>query len=198
MRTRLALLLGAASCLGLAQPGMAQVAPGDWTRFARDMHGDRYSPLNQINTANVDKLATAWAFKVAPMGGGGVVNETTPLAIDGVLYVPVGKAIVAIDGVTGQQIWRHALDSGIARRAVSYWPGDAAHPARLYYSDGKDIVAIDMKTGETVASFGVDGKVALDPPDGGPPTVYKDVLIIGAQVAEMPIGPSGDTRAFDA
>ena len=195
MRTRFALLLGAtlASFLALAQASQAEVAPGDWTRFARDPKGDRYSPLDQINTGNVGKLTTAWTYKV-----GGVANETTPLAIDGVLYMPVGKAIVAMDGATGQEIWRHPLETGVARRAVSYWPGDAGHPARLYYSDGKDIAAIDLKTGQTVASFGQDGKVALDPPDGGPPTVYKDVLIIGAQVAEMPIGPSGDTRAFDA
>ena len=200
MRIRLALLLGvaAAASVALAQPGEAQVAPGDWTRFARDMHGDRYSPLDQINVANVDKLTTAWAFKVAPQGGGAIVSETTPLAIDGILYIPIGKAVVAMDGATGREIWRHPLDSGIARRAVSYWPGDASHAPRLYYSNGKDIVAIDMKTGQTVASFGDDGKVALDPPDGGPPTVYKDVLIIGASVAEMPIGPPGDTRAFDA
>ena len=201
MRSKLALLLGAAIAVSTAyaQASRAdEVAPGDWTRFARDMKGDRYSPLNQINTGNIDKLTTAWAFKVAPEGGGGIVNETTPLAVDGVLYIPVGKAIVAVDGATGQEIWRHPLESGVARRAVSYWPGDAAHAPRLYYSDGKDLVAIEMKTGQTVSSFGQGGKVALDPPSGGPPTVYKDVLIIGAQVAEMPIGPSGDTRAFDA
>ena len=201
MRTRLAMLLGVALAVSTAYAPASQaeeVGPGDWTRFARDMKGDRYSPLDQINTGNIDKLNTAWSFKVAPEGGGGIVNETTPLAIDGVLYIPIGKAIVAVDGATGQEIWRHPLESGVARRAVSYWPGDAGHPARLYYSDGKDIAAIDMKTGQTVTSFGQNGKVALDPPSGGPPTVYKDVLIIGAQVAEMPIGPPGDTRAFDA
>ena len=201
MRTRLALLLGAALAVSTAYVQASQaevVAPGDWTRFARDMKGDRYSPLDQINTGNIARLTTAWSFKVAPEGGGGIVNETTPLAIDGVLYIPIGKAIVAVDGASGQEIWRHPLESGVARRAVSYWPGDAAHPARLYYSDGKDLAAIEMKTGQTVTSFGQGGKVALDPPSGGPPTVYKDVLIIGAQVAEMPIGPPGDTRAFDA
>ena len=201
MRTRLGLLLGAALAAfaaGSTSVRAEVVAPGDWTRFARDMAGDRYSPLTQINASNVSGLTTAWAFKVAPEGGGGLVNETTPLAIDGVLYMPVGKAVVAIDGATGQEIWRHPVEDGVARRAVSYWPGDAGHPARLYYSEGKDIVAIDKATGQSVASFGQGGKVALDPPDGGPPTVYKDVLIIGAQVAEMPIGPPGDTRAFDA
>jgi quinoprotein glucose dehydrogenase len=193
MRARVALALGAAlaSSAAWAQPATQAPAPGDWTSFARDLAGDRYSPLDQINAGNVAKLTTAWSFR-------GAVSETTPLAIDGVLYLPVGNAIVAMDGATGQQIWRRPVTAGSARRSVSYWPGDADHPPRLYYSDGKAIVALDMKTGETVASFGQGGRVALDPPDGGPPTVYKDVLIIGASVAEMPIGPSGDTRAFDA
>ena len=153
MRSRLALLLGAALAVSAAGSGMGRaepVAPGDWTRFARDMAGDRYSPLNQINTSNVGRLTAAWDFKV----GGAIASETTPLAIDGVLYIPLGRAVVAMDGATGQEIWRHPLESGIARRAVAYWPGDAGHPPRLYYSDGKDIVAIDMRTGQTVTSSG--------------------------------------------
>ena len=197
MRIRMAMLLGAAL---FASGANAQSAPsaGDWPRFARDMAGDHYSPLAQINAANVSKLTTAWSFRVRPEGGGGAVSETTPLAIDGVLYLPVGDAIVAMDGASGKPIWRHPLSAGAARRAVAYWPGDKDHAPRLFFSDGKNLNAIDMKTGETVTSFGNGGMVALDPPSGGPPTVYKNVLIIGAQVAEMPIGPSGDTRAFDA
>ncbi len=35
-------------------------------------------------------------------------------------------------------------------------------------------------------------------PYGSPPTVFRNVLIVGANTAEMPVGPAGDTRAFDA
>ena len=44
MRTRLALLLGAAMAISAAAgvAGAETVAHGDWTRFARDMAGDRY------------------------------------------------------------------------------------------------------------------------------------------------------------
>ncbi len=200
MRARLALVLGAALMASAAHVPSALAAPdpGDWPRFARDMAGDRYSPLNQINADNVSKLGTAWSFRVRPDGGGAIVSETTPLAIDGVLYMPVGNAVVAMEGDSGKEIWRHPLANGFARRAVSYWPGDANHPPRIFYSSSDSLWALDAKTGELVTSFGEGGQVKLDVPYGGPPTVYKNVLIIGANVAEMPVGPAGDSRAFDA
>jgi quinoprotein glucose dehydrogenase len=198
MRARLASVLGAALMASAAHTALAAPDPGDWPRFARDLAGDRYSPLTQIKTDNVSKLAPAWSFRVRPDGGGALVSETTPLAIDGVLYLPVGNAIVAMDGDSGKEIWRHPIANGVARRAVSYWPGDATHPARIFYSSGDALWALDPKTGELITSFGQDGQVKLDVPYGGPPTVYRNVLIIGANVAEMPVGPPGDSRAFDA
>lgn len=201
MQIRIGLLLGAAA-LTLSATGAwandATPAPGNWPRYARDLAATRYSPLKQINRANVSHLVPAWSFKVQPKGGGGIVSSATPIVIDNMLYLPIGNAVVALAADTGQELWRHKLTSGMARRTVSYWPGDAEHPARIYYSDMKDIVALDAKTGQLVPSFGTDGAVTLDVPYNGPPTVYKNVLIVGANTQEMQIGPPGDTRAFDA
>ena len=199
MRARMALALSAAL---LCSPAYAQTAkppaPGDWPRFARDLAGTRYSPLTQINAGNVSKLAQAWAFRVRPGGGGGLVSETTPIVIDDVLYMPIGNAVVALEADTGKEIWRHPVTTGVVRRAVSYWPGDAGHGPRIFYSTGNSLAALDARTGQTDSAFGANGEVALDVPYGGPPTVYRNVLIIGANVAEMPVGPPGDSRAFDA
>ncbi len=205
MRIRMALALGAAVTASAAMAGAAPatgvsagVSPGDWPRFARDMAGDRYSPLSEINTANVAKLEPAWTFRVRPEGGGGAVSETSPIVVDDVLYLPIGNAVVAMQADTGREIWRHPVAPGAVRRGVSYWPGDKDHAARIFFSNGKALMALDAGTGAAVASFGQDGEVALDPPYGGPPTIYRNVLIAGANTAEMPIGPPGDTRAFDA
>ncbi|MDB5684437.1 MAG: quinoprotein glucose dehydrogenase, partial [Sphingomonas bacterium] len=96
MRNRVALALGASLLLAPAhaQTGPAALDPADWPRYTRDLAGTRHSPLAQINTGNVARLATAWTFRVRPEGGGSIVSSATPIAIDGVLYMPIGNAIV--------------------------------------------------------------------------------------------------------
>ena len=200
MRTRMALALGAALMVSTAhaQSGKAPLPPGDWPRYTRDLAGDRFSPLTQINTGNISRLAPAWSFRLRPEGGGSIVTGTTPIVVDGVLYLPIGNAVVAMDAASGKEIWRHPVATGLARRAVSWWPGDRDHPARLFFSNGKSLVALDARTGQAVPGFGKDGEVDMGVAYNSPPTVFRDVLIVGANVAEMPVGPPGDTRAFDA
>ncbi|HWJ68617.1 MAG TPA: PQQ-binding-like beta-propeller repeat protein [Sphingobium sp.] len=176
----------------------ATPAPGDWPRYARDLGGTRYSPLTQINTRNVSRLTKAWSFRVRPEGGGSLVSSATPIVIDNILYLPIGNAVIALEADSGKELWRHPVAAGMARRAVSYWPGDKDNRPRIFYSTGDAIVALDAATGQLDTRFGRDGRVALEVPYGSPPTIYKNVLIIGANVAEMQSGPPGDTRAFDA
>jgi len=201
MRVPVALMLSAVLLLPAAhaQSGKTTApAPGDWPRYGRDLGATRYSPLTQINTANVSKLAPAWSFRLRPEGGGSIVSSATPIVLDNILYIPIGNAIVALEGDTGKELWRHPVTGGLARRTVSYWAGDKAHAARLYYSTGKVITAISVKTGQVATDFGDKGSITLDVPYNSPPTVYKNVLIVGANTAEMQRGEPGDTRGFDA
>ena len=43
-------------------------AAGDWPMFNRDLAGTRYSPLKQIDTANVARLTQAWSYRLQPEG----------------------------------------------------------------------------------------------------------------------------------
>ena len=198
MRGQVVLLLSAALLASASQAQRELTDPADWPRYARDLAGTRYSPLEQINDGNVEKLAEAWQFRVRPQGGGAIVGTATPIAIDGILYLPLGDAVVAIEGHTGKEIWRHAVKGGLARRGVAHWPGDKEHAARLYYSNGARIVALDLATGAPVGSFGTDGAIDLGVPYNSPPTVYRNVLLVGANTAETQSGPPGNSRAFDA
>ena len=121
MGARIALALAAALTVSTAhaQSGKAVIAPGDWPRFTRDPGGARFSPLTQINTGNVAKLAPAWSFKLRPEGGGAILSGTTPIVVAGVLYLPLGNAVVALDAASGKEIWRHPVTSGLARRSPS-------------------------------------------------------------------------------
>ena len=198
---RLALILAGAATLALATPVLANEAqpkPGDWPRYARDLGGTRFSPLKQINRGNVGKLKQAWSFRVRPEGGGSIVGTATPIVIDNILYLPIGNAVVALEADSGREVWRHKINGGLVRRGVAYWPGDKEHGPRIYYGNGPTLVALDARTGEKIPSFGQGGAVALAVPFMAPPTVYRNALIVGANTAEMPIGQSGNTRAFDA
>jgi quinoprotein glucose dehydrogenase len=200
MRYRLGLLLGAAvlGVSGAAHSDESAPAPADWPRYARDLSATRFSPLDQINTKNVGQLTQAWSLRVAPNGGGAIVSSATPIVVDDVMYYPVGTAVVALEPETGKEIWRHAVADGAARRAVSYWAGDGAHEPRIYYSTGNKIWALKAATGEVDPSFGESGSITLDVPYNYPPTIFDDVLVVGATTGEFTVGDPGDTRAFDA
>ena len=199
---RLTAVLAVPLAIGL--PALAQepynvAAPGDWPRYARDLEGTRFSPLDQIDTGNVKDLEQAWSFRLRPEGGAGLLGGTVPIAVDGILYLPLGNAVVAIDGATGKEIWRHAVKGGLVRRAVSYWPGEGDIGPRLFYSTGTELVALDPATGALDTRYGEGGSSKIDgSPYGYPPSIYGNVMVIGATVQEDSFGPSGDSRAYDA
>lgn len=173
-------------------------SPDDWPRYARDLPATRFSPLDQINASNVSQLEVAWTIPAAPKGMGALASSSTPIVLDGVMYYPAGNAVLALDAATGKEIWRHQVTDGAVRRAVSYWPGTDAHGPRIFYSSGTTIWALDPKSGAVDTSFGEEGKITLEVPYGYPPTVYKNVLIVGALTQETIEGEPGDTNAFDA
>jgi quinoprotein glucose dehydrogenase len=182
----------------VAQPG-SEVDPEDWPRYARDMGGTRFSPLADINTGNVGELEQVWAFRLRPQGGAALLGGSVPVVIDGTMYLPLGNAVVALEAHTGRELWRHDVASGLVRRGVSYWPGEGDQPPRIFYSIGNGLVALDAATGEPVAGFGEGGAIAFDgAPYPYPPSIYGNVMVIGANTPEVSKGPAGDSRAFDA
>ena len=202
MPRRLAVLLIAAIALPVAAPAQQPynvASPADWPRYARDLEGTRFSPLDQIDTENVDGLEQAWSFRLRPEGGAGLLGGTVPIVIDGIMYLPLGNAVVALEAHTGREIWRHKVANGLVRRAVSYWPGESEVGPRLFYSTGSALVALDPATGDIDTSYGADGSSEIEgTPYPYPPSIYGNVMVIGANNPEDSFGPSGDSRAYDA
>jgi glucose dehydrogenase len=83
-------------------------------------------------------------------------------------------------------------------RGMGYWPGDGTTPARLFFMGGNRLFALDLATGQPSKGFGADGTVTTGVPYNGTPTVYRNVVVIGANVNEVPQGPPGNPRAYDA
>jgi len=77
-----------------------------WNDYAGGSEGMQYSGLHQIDRNNVRQLEQAWFYSVP---GTSARFGYNPIVVDGVMYV-LGKndAIVALDAVTGKELWSHA------------------------------------------------------------------------------------------
>ncbi|MEO8050157.1 MAG: PQQ-binding-like beta-propeller repeat protein [Acidobacteriota bacterium] len=75
---------------------------GDWPTYHGKLSGNRYTTVDQITPANVSSLQPQWIYPIqySPL-------ETTPLVVDGVMYVTGPNQVFAIDGRTGDEIWRY-------------------------------------------------------------------------------------------
>ena len=158
--------------VGVMAVAIPLVAQNDWSSYGQDAGGTKFSTLAQINTDNVKNLKRAWTFHTGDTSG---FFESTPLAIDGTLYFSAANGVYAIDGATGQQIWKYAT-TGTARRGPTYWPGGSGVGPRIYSSTSAGLAAIDPKTGTLITAFGEKGVI----PDlrlSSPPAIYKNILI---------------------
>jgi glucose dehydrogenase len=199
-----------------SQSGAANVPStknGEWTHYTADVRGSKYSPLDQIDASNFNKLEVAWRFKTDNMGPRPEYKlEGTPLMVKGVLYTTAGtrRSVVALDAKTGEVLWVHSLREGrraaiaprqLSGRGVSYWTDGRGDDRILYVTTGYRLVALNAKSGAMIPSFGKDGIVDLkegavtgvnQPIDletgeigiHATPTVAKDVVIVGSSFKE--------------
>ena len=210
-------LFGALGVPAAAQDGV-RGPEADWPMYNRDLAGTRYSPLAEINTSNVATLVPAWTYRFnreghEPISGPShfeLFQQITPIVVKGVMYLPAGDRVVALEPETGREIWVHELDEGIASfRGVSYWAGDGDHAPRIFFTSLRKLIALDAATGKRVPGFGEDGVLHLQVAYSGTPTIYKNIILIGANFfgpGELHIGPqltdprgqNGNSRAFNA
>jgi quinoprotein glucose dehydrogenase len=193
--------------------GQPSTKTGDWPAYTGDIRGSRYSPLDQINASNFNKLEVAWRFKTDNLGTRPEFKlEGTPLVVKGVLYATGGtrRSVVALDAKTGELIWAHSLREGVraataprqlSGRGVSYWTDGRGDDRVIYVTTGYRLVALNAKNGAVIPSFGkggiVDLKVGMFTGIGKPidletgeaglhstPTIAKDVIIVGSSFKE--------------
>src|SRR5689334_4727632 len=142
---------------------------GEWRYYAGDAGSTRYSPLDQINRDNVKDLRIAWTWRSDNFGGREFKSETTPLMINGVLYLTAGdrRSVVAVDAGTGETLWFWRMDEGrryqqaprrSSGRGVAYW-SDGQQERIFVTTPGFQLVSLDAKTGVAIPGFGIKGVV---------------------------------------
>ena len=121
-----------------------------WLAYSGDYAGQRNSPLTQITTENVYKLAARWAFQSGVLGK----FEATPIVIDGILYVTgQDNHAWALDARTGRSIWRYrrGLPEQLSLCCGAVNRGFAVYKDRLYMATlDAHLVALDQKTGNVI------------------------------------------------
>jgi len=210
-------LTSAAACAGSA---------ANWPHYANDLAASRYSDLDFINADNVENLEIVWRWSSRNFGSRPELKyRTTPIVIDGVVYATAGyrRAVVALDGATGETRWVYRLDEGRrtqsaprlnSGRGVAYW-ADGDDRRLFMVTPAYQLVALRPADGSLIRSFGDEGivdlkvglGVALDIDEArigssSPPLIVGDIAVIGAAMDPGMRPPSkahvpGHVRGFD-
>src|SRR5262245_55062772 len=86
---------------------------GEWRSYGGDSAGTKYSPLDQINAANVNQLQVVWRWKREGFGPRPDSNwQVTPLMVGGSLYFTAGmsRADVAVEAGSGDTLWSYLME----------------------------------------------------------------------------------------
>ena len=75
----------------------------DWPSYNGETVGSRYSGLKNITNANVSQLQAKWIFTLPNIKEA----QTTPVVVDGVMYVTEANECFALDAGSGRQIWHY-------------------------------------------------------------------------------------------
>ena len=190
----------------------------DWRLHNLDLGGSRFATTDQITPDNVHLLVPRWLFQHGVIDG--VSNQTTPVIVDGIMYVTDSRgSVYAVDGADGHLLWNYDVTEllGGARREgyVFRHRGVTYEDGVVYTAAGSFIFALDAKTGEPIESFGAGGQasVILDVlklryPEvetaismgywfTTAPQIHDGVLYVGSTRSESMI-PGGHVLAVDA
>ena len=137
------------SLTGALQGQVADIGRGypaqDWPLTGGNWSSSRYSTLTDITTDTVDRLSGAWVTELA-----GASSRATPVVKDGVLYLTAGANVFAIDGGTGETVWRWQADDPEARMVPS-WQGVALGEELVFVGLlSAQVAALRQDTGELV------------------------------------------------
>jgi alcohol dehydrogenase (cytochrome c) len=180
----------------------AREEPQNWLTYYGTYDGQRYSPLDQIDTETVQRLVPAWVFQFGSSGmhaGPSTYSfEAAPIVVDGVMYVSGWDGWVwALDARTGRELWRHkhaipydtSLCCGNVNRGVAVAKGKV-----FVVTLNAHVLALDAETGRTVWDSPY-GDVRAGESATLAPLVVKDLVIVGSSGGEF--GVRGHLDAFE-
>jgi PQQ-dependent dehydrogenase (methanol/ethanol family) len=176
---------------------VAHPAKGNWPNYNGTADGNRNSVLAQIDRKDVGGLQLQWDFSVNFFG-----LETTPVVVDGVMYVTSNNQVSALSAKTGRQIWLYERPKSDGSKisgdaAIGVNRGVAVLGDRVFYlTDDAHLLALDRLTGALLWD--------IDTPEGAPgqfggtaaPLVVGDLVVTGVSGGDN--GIRGFVAAYKA
>ena len=180
---------------------LAAAPTNNWITNGGSLSNQRYSPLDQITSANVSKLGGVWHVHLRGSGLAAKYSaESQPLVYNSTIYVPTGQDdVFAVDAETGKIRWEYKanLDQRISVVCCGWLSrGVALGDGKVYIGqlDGK-LVALDQQTGKVAWST-----VVMPWQQGysitSAPLYFDGLVITGISGGEF--GIRGRVTAYDA
>jgi PQQ-dependent dehydrogenase (methanol/ethanol family) len=170
---------------------------GDWPTYNGTLDGNRFSNLDHVNSSSVAKLQLQWTYSIDFNG-----LETTPVVVDGVMYVTGNNQVYALSGKSGREIWRYqrpksAAGSVASDASIGVNRGVAVLGDRIFYlTDDAHLIALHRLTGALL--WDVDTPEDAKGLYGGTsaPLVVGDLVITGVSGGDN--GIRGYVAAYKA
>jgi alcohol dehydrogenase (cytochrome c) len=180
----------------------ARSEPHNWLTYYGAYNGQRYSPLDQINTENVKRIGPAWIFQAGTSdliaGASTYSFEAAPIIVDGIMFLAGWDGWVwALDARTGTEIWRykHAVPFDVSLCCGNVNRGVAVAKGKVFVvTANAHVLALDASTGKKVWDR-TYGDVRAGESATVAPLVVKNMVIVGSSGGEF--GVRGHLDAFD-
>ncbi len=143
---------------------LSSVVDMEWRLHNYDLAGSRFTPSDQITPSNARELHPKWLFQHGVIDG--VSNQTTPVMVDGIMYVTDSRgSVYALDAVDGHLLWTYdvtrKLGGGRREGYIFRHRGVAVENGVVYSAAGSFLFALDAKTGEPLSGFGEEGQAPV-------------------------------------
>lgn len=167
----------------------------NWTSYNGDYSGTRNSGLSEINTENASQLRAQWVFHAPNTNR----LETTPLVVNGLMFLTASNDAYALDAVTGRVVWHHARPNsdGLIDDASSHINrGLAIWHDRVYMeTDNAHLLCLDARSGNQIWDVAyADWNKNYGATSA--PLVVKDKVLVGTSGGDD--GVRGFVAAYDA
>ena len=129
---------------------------GEWLIGRGNYQSWSYSPLTQINAANVRNLRLAWVWA---MNEGGA-NQPSPIVHDGVMFLGnTYNTMQALDAKTGDLLWENRVGPVPSRPNYGGMRSIGVYGDKVYFAANNGILhALDAKTGKLIWSTPLSSK----------------------------------------
>jgi alcohol dehydrogenase (cytochrome c) len=178
-----------------AEDLLTQPVAANWISYNGDYSGRRFSSLTEINAANVSQLRAQWAFHAQNSNR----LETTPVVVNGIMFVTAANEATALDARTGRVVWHHSrpnseglIDdaSSHLNRGVAVW-----HDRVFMETDNAHLLCLDARSGNQLWDVAyADWNKNYGATSA--PLVVKDKVLVGTSGGDD--GVRGFLAAFDA